>query len=49
MKYNLTKYSQTISNTSVGDVSLTTDEVINILNTTTAQVPVPASGTRCSD
>ena len=45
MKYNLTKYTQTISNIVEGDIDLTTDEIINIINTTTAQVPVPASGT----
>jgi len=45
MKYNLSQYGQTISNTSVGDISFTTDELINITTTTNAQVPVPASGT----
>jgi hypothetical protein len=45
MKYSLTPYSQTISNTSVGDINLTTDEVISVINTTAANIPVPASGT----
>jgi len=45
MKYNLSRYGQTISNTAVGDISFTTDELIDITTTTTAQVPVPASGT----
>jgi len=45
MKYNLTQYSQTISNTIDGDISLTTDDIINILNNTNVSVLVPASGT----
>jgi len=45
MQYNLTRYSQTISNTAEGDISLTTDEVIDIITSITANVPVPGSGT----
>ena len=45
MKYNLTQYGQTISNTSVGDISLTTDELIDLTRTTSANVEVPVSGT----
>jgi len=45
MKYSLTPYSQTISNTTEGDISLTTDEIIVLVNTTAAQISVPASGT----
>jgi hypothetical protein len=45
MKYNLAQFSQTIANTAVGDISLTTDEVIRVLNTTAAQIDIPVSGT----
>ena len=45
MKYNLARYSQTISNISIGDVALTTDEMIAVITTTAANIPMPASGT----
>jgi len=45
MQYNLAKYTQTASNTTEGDLSLTTDDIITILNNTDANVPMPASGT----
>jgi len=45
MKYNLAKYSQTVSNIVEGDIDLATDEIITIINSTNAQVPIPVSGT----
>ena len=45
MKYNLTEFSQTISNTSEGNIDLSTNEVIAIINETEAQVLIPVSGT----
>jgi len=46
MKYNLTQYSQTISNTSEGNISLSTDEIIGIINAEAIpSVLIPVSGT----
>ena len=46
MKYNLTQYSQTISNTTEGNISLSTDEIISIINVSAvSNIPIPTSGT----
>jgi len=46
MKYNITQYSQTISNTTEGDIDLSTNEIISIINSSAiANVPMPVSGT----
>lgn len=45
MKYSLAKYTQTISNTSVGNIDLTTDEIITLISSTVAGISVPVSGT----
>jgi len=45
MKYNLATHSQVIANTTEGNIELSTDEVIQLISTTSANVTVPASGT----
>ena len=42
MKYNLAKYTQTISNIIDGDISLTNDEIINIITTLSGAVALPS-------
>ena len=49
MKYNLATNSQVISNTIIGDISLTNDELIRAITTLSGAASVPSSGTLVLD
>ena len=45
MKYNLARYGATTCDITEGDISLSTDELIDLTRTTSAHIQVPVSGT----